>query len=167
MQQRDEIFSEAREQEHERSTKQAEAFNARYTELLEKNRRLEERVARLQGVITKNASNDNEPLDTQVINAFCNLRQQIQSIVHRQYDNTPTQLKKTTNSDLFDKQKAFFRGEFFDSGVPQSTRQFGVRAKLYSLLHERILTAPCFGLDEDMERTLTDFENELVNVRRG
>ena len=131
-------------------------------------RRLQEQTTKLREIIIKAANNDNEPLDTVIINTFSGLRGLIQKIVHKYYPKDylmdPMKIEKGGNK-LFEKQKAFFRGEFFH--MSEDIRRFRVRAKIFQLLQDRIFNEPCFGLSPEMEDSLAEFEDKLKSCNRG
>ncbi|MCJ1431996.1 hypothetical protein MMC27_001352 [Xylographa pallens] len=131
-------------------------------------RRLQEQTTKLREIIIKGGSNDNEPLDTVIINTFFGMRGLIQKIVHKFYPRAylmdPMKIEKGGNK-LFEKQKAFFRGEFCH--MSEDIRRFRVRAKMFQLLQDEIFDEPCFGLSSEIEDGLAEFEAGLKSCNRG
>ncbi|MCJ1377669.1 hypothetical protein MMC17_000765 [Xylographa soralifera] len=76
----------------------------------------------------------------------------------------PVKIEKVGNK-LFEKQKAFFRGDFFH--MSEEIRRFRVRAKIFQLLQDKIFDEPCFGLSSEIEDGLVEFEATLKSCNRG
>lgn len=142
-------------QEKERMRKQAESFQSRYVEAELHIRQLQEQNTKYKDIFIKNARNDLEPLQSALTKSFCDLRDHIQTIVHKQYGLPPAKISK---NPLFEKQRAFFKGPYFDSEIPRGTKVCFMRSKLFAFLQEEIFDVPSFGIGGDMEKYLVEFE---------
>lgn len=153
-------------QEREQIIEQAKIFQTHHAEAERQKRLLHEQNTKLREIFIKNGQHDNEPVDSVLVKSFCDLREQIQRIVQKQYSIPPARLK-SHNNPLFDKQKTFFRGTWMHIDVARSMKNFSIRAKLFEFLEERILRPANFGIGGGMEQCLADFEAALKSCGKG
>ena len=149
--------------ERDRAQQQFELFQRRFAEAELQKRKQQELNVQLKNIIIRSGNSDSEPLDSVVIEAFCDIRALIQKIVHKHYKFPPARLDKTRNS-LFERQKVFFRP--FPE-LPESIQQFRARAKIFELLDDEIFDRPCFELNGEMEESFQDFEAALRTCHNG
>ncbi|MCJ1345772.1 hypothetical protein MMC31_003981 [Peltigera leucophlebia] len=127
--------------------------------------RLQEQNTKLRDIIIKTGNHDSESMDTVIIKSLCELRDLIQRIVQKHYVMIPGRLEH--KSPHFKDQKTFFKGERFQPHVPESIRRYHVRAMMFEILSCEILTRPCFGLNEEIENGLGEFETALYASYQG
>ena len=149
----------AREAEQEREGLRERLREAEFLE-----HTLQEQKMKLKDIIIKSGNSDSEPLDSVLIKSFSKLRERIQSIVHQDY-TMKQPILEDSKSAIHDKQKIFFGA--FRRGVPEPERRFRTRAKIYEILHTNILIKANFGLGDDMESGLANFERALRACKEG
>ncbi|MCJ1395586.1 hypothetical protein MMC18_008472 [Xylographa bjoerkii] len=151
---------ESTHQENRRYQKQVQDLQTRVRELEINKRKVQEQNVKLREIIIKGGGSDNEPLDSDIITKFSELRGQIQKIVHKYYHQSclmrPLPIVKAQDR-LFDRQKAFYRGTEYNS-LTEDIRRLRVRGKMFQLLYENLFDDPCFGLNEKYEDRFADFE---------
>ena len=153
--------------EVEKLTKEGDSWRLRYVEAATQKRQLQELNRRDMEIITKRGKNNNEPLDYNLVEFFCDLREQIQKIVQKQYVLRPNRPESSMNP-FWGEQTAFFEGPYFQSDVPPATTIFYLRAKLFEFLRREILAAAYFGVGKkDMENSLANFEAVLRSCGQG
>ena len=150
----------------DRARQEKEQTKKYYAEAEFNRRQLQEQNTKFRAIFIKNGKNDNEPLEDVLIQSFCDLREQIQKIVQKQYTDRSVRLESHKNP-LFDKQKAFFRGPWMHPNVPLSTKFFHMRARLFEFLREEIFQPDTFGVEGRRETHLADFEAALRSCRTG
>ena len=149
--------------ERDRAQQQSELFQRRFGEAELQKRKQHELNVQLKNIIIRSGNSDSEPLDSVVIDAFCDIRALIQKIVHKHYQYPPARLDKTRNP-FFERQKVFFKS--FPE-LPEPIQRFRARAKIFELLDEEIFSRPCFELGGEMERNFQDFEAALSTSHKG
>lgn len=150
--------------ENERQRELVESLRRNFGQAETQRRNLVEQNTKLRNIIIKSGNSDSEPLDQVVIKLFCELRDQIVKIVHKQYGKLFADKLVKMNNPLWDGQKVFYSQL---KELPESARRYRARAKIFELLFEDILNVPCFGLDETMEDCLGNFEAALISSDQG
>ena len=128
-------------------------------------RRLQELNTKLRDIIIKNGNHDSESMDAAIIKSLCELRDLIQRMVQRHYVMRPGRLDH--RGPHFKDQKAFFKGDCFQPQVPEPIRKYHVRAMMFQILFYEIFIRPCFGLNEEIENRLGEFETALYVGYQG
>ena len=154
------------EQEKKHMMEQVETFRKRLAEVEHQKRQLETQNTKFRDIFIKHGQNDNEPVDTVLIKSFCDLREQIQRIVQKQYGTPPNPLY-IEKGPFLEKQKAFFGRPWMYQDVPIASKKFVMRAKLFTLLQEGVFQRPNFGLGGDLEENLAKFEEALISGSKG
>lgn len=67
----------------------------------------------------------------------------------------------------FKDQKVFFKRDCFQPQVPEPIRKYHVRATMFHILFYEIFIRPCFGLNEEIENGLGEFEIALYAGYQG
>ena len=128
-------------------------------------RKLQERNTLLKGIMIK-GNQDDDPLDDLVVRLFCELRDRIQTLVSRECTVARPKLDRKLDGEFFDMRKAFFHDVKGDMTDPE--RRFRIRAKIFNILYQKILTGPCYGLSDDgLENNLANFETLLILSGKG
>lgn len=104
-------------------------------------------------------------MDAVINKSFCELRDLIQRLVHKHYVMRPRRLDH--KDPHFKEQKGFFKGVCFQPHVPEPIRRYRVRAMMFEILRCNILTKPCFGLNDEIENELGEFETALYASHQG
>lgn len=154
------------EQERRHLVNQTETLQKRLAEVEEQKHQLQNQNTKYREIFIKHGQNDNEPVDAVIIKSFCDLREQIQRIVQKQYKVPPTPLQPF-RGELFEDQKAFFGQPWTHQDAPNATKFFIMRAQLFKLLQGGIFRRPNFGLNDDLEENLATFEEALVARGKG
>lgn len=153
-------------QEKERMRKQAESFRLRYTEAELHRRQWQEKSTKYRDIIVNNMKNDKEPTKDDLVFSFLGLRMDITRIVWKQYELSPAKLPKLKNP-LLEEQRAFFEAPYFTPEVYPATKICFMEGKLFAFLREEILEVANFGMGEDMEDCLAEFEVAVKNCGKG
>ena len=138
-------------------------------ELRSENRRLKAHNIQYRDIVVKSNMGNTEVPDENVRIQFVDLRDKIQRIIHRYYNGqNPGRLERypydREENIQFEEQKQF-RKEL-NNLQNEALRRYLMRAKLFELLHRRLLGQRNFGVDE-FEKALIDFEQELVECKTG
>ena len=154
------------EQEKRHLMIQTETLQNRLAEVDHQKHQLQNQNTKFRDIFVKNGQNDNELVDAVIIRSFCDLREQIQRIVQKQYSAPPNPVQ-IYKGELFEDQKAFFRQPRMHQDAPNATKIFVMRAQLFRFLQAQIFQRPTFGLYEDLEEKLAIFEEALVLCGKG
>ena len=128
-------------------------------------RSLKDQNTKLKSIILKNSKDDTETLDDAVHGRYTELRDDIQRIVHRHYDTTfPPKLLKFRNS-YFEKQKEL--REQLSELSTEAVRLFLIRAKIFRFINEEILSGLTFGIGNEFEESLREFERAVGKSEHG
>ena len=126
--------------------------------------RLSDRNAQLRSIILKGSSGNTEVPDDKIRNQFVELREIIQRMVHRHYSAVGHIKLKSQNNTRFEEQKRF-RNTLKDLAL-EPLQRFCMRAKLFELIDNGLLSARSFGLGK-LENRLCDFESNLDSSGKG
>lgn len=154
------------EQEKKHMMKQTETLQKLLEEVEHQKYQLQIQNTKFRDIFAKQGQNDNELVDAVVIKSFCDLREQIQRIVQKQYSTPPHPLT-IYKGPIYEEQKAFFRRSWMHQDVPNATKFFLMRAQLFELLRVEIFQRPNFGLGGDLEEHLAKFEKALISFGKG
>lgn len=152
----------------EQELKQAkENMSIELGDLQDKNHSLRAQNQQLRELIVKPTSeliNDNT-----VVTNFVDLREQIQRISFKFYSINPPLQADLRHLQLTKRQQAFFAAWKDELSVP--VLQSRVRYMMFSILRQKILSQPIFGLEGlaqgDLEHSLGQFEHALSKVPTG
>lgn len=139
---------------------------------LERNQQLwKTKLSRLQAVITKNATNANEIIDSEVTAKVQRIRARIETIVNK-YCVGNIAMPKREHKELEELDKDWMRKrkqipDRYGESEVHIFLTYWVRSKIYLLLHRRIFSQPCFGLEKDLESKLAEFENLILKCAGG
>lgn len=154
------------EQEKKDITKQTDNLQKRLAEVEDQKQQLQKQNTKYRDIFIKHGQNDDEPMDAVVIKSFCDLREQIQRIVQKQYSNPPNPIQ-IDKGPLFEEQKAFFKMSWMHQSVPNAKKILIMRAQIFKMLQVGIFQRPNFGLGGDLEKNLANFEEELFSCAKG
>jgi hypothetical protein len=134
----------------------------------QENKRLQDQTATFRAMIIKKGGESDQVDDATISRAFINLRTRIQKIVHKHYQADP-QKQPTTRRTTPDPYELL---AYWDQGLSSSQIQNRLRATLFSIIHERFLSIPIFGLEDsgstgEIERGLIRFELALEEATAG
>lgn len=115
--------------------------------------KLEEEKRQLGTFLTSSAGEGDEPNNQDVINAFIDIRGTIQKLVRR--------LRETAEPISTGDHAEFYEGAWMVT-TDASTRPFLLRAKIFDIINENLLSRRCFGLIGDTEEALMRLEEELL-----
>jgi hypothetical protein len=135
------------------------------------NKQLSENCSRFRNMIIGKGADDTESItDSSITTSFIDLRAQIQRIVFKYYkvDKKDSSIKLLV--DATKKQREFFMA-FNDCSTGTQMMNW-VRSKIFELVADEFLCAPCFGLDGvrpfgEVENGLKMFETELGKNKKG
>ena len=129
------------------------------------------KYSRIQAVITKDATNANEVIDSEVTAKVQHLRARIETIVKKHCVGDRVKPRRE-RQELEELDKEWMRRE---KQIPPQFKEpdvyvfltYWVRSKIYLLLERRIFSRPCFGLDHDLESKLAEFEGLISKSAQG
>ena len=156
---RDRLRAERKDLEDERMTARNKAIDAQATikTLLEKNMKYRE-------IFTKSMSDSAELPDEKIHSQFVELRSLIQQIVHK-YLSAQRQVPLSKHQNPFFEDQRRFRQDLENCGTA-ALQIFRMRAKLFELVNDRLLSQSNFGI-RDSEESLTVFERALTSAKTG
>lgn len=121
-------------------------------------RKLSEQNSKYRSIILQGSIDNTELPDDQIHNRFVELRGDVQRIVHKYYSAQGHVKLSKNNNRHFEEQKRF-RDDL--TGLQsESLQRYCLRAKLFDLLDEMLLSARSFGVGE-WEEALGKFEKAL------
>lgn len=133
-----------------------------------KQRALRVQVGRLQGHLTRNATNANELIDSEVKAKLAHIIARAQAIVKKYCVGRGTPITRTKDEqelDEFDRELTKKMKPLLDRHAQQDIEEFAtywVRSKIYAILERDIFKQMVFGLDDDLETKLAVFEGLIA-----
>lgn len=134
-------------------------------------RALRIQVGRLQTYLTKNATNANELIDSEIKAKLEMIQARTQTLVGKfcvgdcKVPSRESGEFAALDDDWMKKLSSLkSRLSYEDQDV---FRRYWVRSKVYMLLEKRIFSQQVFGLEPDLEKPLADFEYLVVKHNRG
>ena len=124
-------------------------------------------VSRLQGHLTKNATNANELIDSHIKGRLEFIRARTQSLVKKfcvgKVDKVVRPSQDFADCDLewAEKEKSLLRARHSQEDV-EEFRTYWVRSKIYKVLEEHIFSYPVFGLEDDLEEDAVALERLIA-----
>ena len=119
---------------------------------------LKEQNAKLRSIVLKNNRDASDVPDNVIQDRFVAIRNAIQRIVHRYYDANPGSTTRLRD-EHFQEQEEFY--EQLSGTSCESIRMFMMRAKIFNIVGEKLLSGPAFGAECDFENGLGQFEDAL------
>ncbi|KAL9027293.1 MAG: hypothetical protein Q9196_004160 [Gyalolechia fulgens] len=127
-------------------------------------RKLSEQNSVYRGIILDIGSDSTEIPDEKIRQDFVELRDLIQRIVHRHYV-VPSHVKLNSHKNRWFEVQKGFRDQLRGLGS-ESLQRFCMRAKIFNLLDNHLISARNFGV-ADFEDDLKTFEQALVQTKTG
>jgi hypothetical protein len=128
-------------------------------------------VGRLQGHLTKNATNANELVDSEVKAKLEIIQARTQSLVMKYCVGRPKppkrQIEKFAELDNDWLEKSKFLSSRFSPEDVDVFRTHWVRSQIYMLLEKRIFNSKVFGLEPDLDKSFAEFEGLIVKHSHG
>ena len=117
----------------------------------------------MQAIVTRDATNANEVIDSEVTAKVQHIRARIETIV-KKYCVGETVHVNRENQEMEDIEREWMKKEkqippHFKEPDVYFFRTYWIRSRIYLLLERRIFCRPCFGLDHDLESKLAEFED--------
>lgn len=158
--------------EHDATLKDLASAEARIRDAEKKERTYRIQIGHLQQIITKNATNANEVIDSVVIQKTCEIRAKIQSIVGRYCISAPGSGTRKVFPELKDLDDEWACEEEnlspdCSSDELDPFRQHWLRAKIFFIVDSRIFKERIFGVTEEQERALSQFEGDIAKRKQG
>jgi len=155
--------------EHHQIHKALSAAQNSATESDYKQNMLKIQIGRLQKHITKNATNANELIDSEVKGKIDIIRARTQSIVKKYCVGLPSPMPRRDRVDFEnmdeDLQKKMSQLLYKDDLEIFCT--YWIRSKVYAILESKIFKQHVFGLEEDLESKLGEFERLISKHNPG
>ncbi|KIX02412.1 uncharacterized protein Z518_08353 [Rhinocladiella mackenziei CBS 650.93] len=152
--------------EHQETVQSLNAAQQRLEESEKRQRALRVQVGRLQGHITRNATNANELIDSEVKGKLEHIRARIQSIVKKYCVGKvitiarPSQELVNFDNEWLKRSKPLLQ-QYTQHDVEEFAT-YWVRSKIYFLLEREIFSKEVFGLEDDLEAKFGEFERLIV-----
>jgi DNA repair exonuclease SbcCD ATPase subunit len=148
--------------EHQEVVQSLSTAQQKLMESEEQTRAFRIQVGRLQGHLTKNATNANELIDSDVIAKLEFIRARTQSIVKKFCVGKTVTVKREIrefaefDNDLAKKMKSIL--ERYTQEDLEVFETYWMRSKIYKLLEREIFNQQVFGLEADLEVKFAEFE---------
>ncbi len=147
-----------------------EALAAKLQQASIEQKRYKDQKIKFLDMLNKNAGDDSEPVEREVIQSVQEIRHKILGIVHQidKFELVRNKLENRFVGDdgwIFEKQKDIV--DNWKKDGPHSQRQLLARATVFDILNMEIFSKPCFGVGGELERQLRNFERRIAEHNAG